>query len=138
MSRALSEKNKLSSLSVGYEDDTSTQPSVLESSRSNPPLKRMPTGCNDKMVQNMMEMTETDILVTRKHINAKIAEIKQEISFSMSASSAKSGEEWTDKKLALLYVDLSCLDEKKKELEKKFTKMESMTGQELEAFLSKH
>ena len=46
-------------------------------------------------------------------------------------------EGWSDKQLALLYADLNSLDEKKKFLEKKITKLENLSGQELEDFVCK-
>merc|ERR1711939_22582 len=94
--KALSEKDKLSSMTLNFEDDVSTQPSILESNRSIP-MKGLPTGRDDEEVNRYILLAQKDIVDTRKEINEKIAEIKQEITYSMSASCGNSGEQWSDK-----------------------------------------
>ena len=118
-------------------DVSTTQTSVKSTERSTekPVLKRQNTGLKDKSVARVMEITTHDLNQTRKDINHKIAEIKMEIVHSMSASAANA---WSDKKLALLYVDLNNLDGKKVDLQKRLDKLQNTTGAELEKYLHSH
>ena len=81
------------------DDDISTQPSekvsvgrflvsstpVIETKKDISFFK-VPTGRDYKMVQNIMQKTEKDINLTNQSINAKIAEINNEILLSTSRS----------------------------------------------------
>ena len=80
-----------------------------------------------------MSATKKDIALTKEKINTIIVEINMELRHSISGF-----EGWSDKQLALLYVDLNSLHEKKKEFMKKITKLENLSGQELEDFVCKN
>ena len=81
------------------DDEISTQPSekvsvgrflvsstVVIETKKNISFFKVPTGRDYKMVQNMMQKTEKDIDLTNQSINAKLAQINNEILLSSSRS----------------------------------------------------